>query len=307
MTKRVSSTLLAMIVMTAMAIGPAAAQSFDGEILVAAPSADEVCNLLEELGDDLAALEELAAAFEQLAGFEPELVDDADYADLGDALEGVLDANDGAWGVTAIYDGDVLLVSVIPDLSDCDAVDQADLMGPDMEPGTYLVQPSLDEYCALIEDALEDLEEELNGDPGDNGDLGDNGDVGNGDLGDLEGFLPEPVTGDDAAAYIPVADALDALLAAEDDADEATASLADDTLVIVLLPAAERCDVDDVIDDVVDEEVDEDEEDIPVPSEVRAGVSPSSSGLPLMPALALALLLGAVLLAGGAIAHRRST
>lgn len=281
--------LLAMV-----GIAPAAAQSFDGDVLVAEPSLEDVCGLFEGLEEGLEDLAELFGGLEGLEGFEPEPVDEAEFADLAAALDGLLEGD--AMSVNAVSDGQSLVVTVMPDITECEGLEGLEeLQGADdLGGGTFLIQPSVDEFCGLIEETLgglEDLDEDAMAEFGDNGDL----------AAELEGFAPEPVADDDRERFEPIGAALADLIEGSDDAAQATATSDGESLVVVLTPGIEQClDVIDIGDEVDDEGLEE----IEAPTEVPSGLGVSSNGPSLPVAMAIVGLF--LLLAGGRglMAHR---
>jgi hypothetical protein len=319
--RRLSVSVLAAMLLATVGIAPAAAQSFDGEILVAQPSLDEVCALFEDLDEDLGDLEELEDLFggmEMLEAFEPEPVDDADYADVADALRAVLDGAEDADSITAMTDGTMLSVTLMPDITQCEGLEDLDIDGGEFTGGTFLIQPTVEEYCGFFEDQFDGLTDDLDDELGDLDEdaMDDDAMDMEQDLEALEGFFPEPVGDDQRGEYEAIGAALVALLDGADEADEATASYDGETLAIALVPGIERCD--DVFEDIEDdldefeeeleedlaEDVEDDGEEVEAPTRVDSGTGVSSSGpSPLL----LVVLLGLALVTAGGLTARRTT
>lgn len=146
-------------------------------MLLAESSPEEFCALLELpfIGDFPESFEETFdgfEGFEDSEAFASRPVDDDRFTELERVPDDLLGRSEEAVAVSATIPAELhetLVVNLVPDVTRCEALAGLDLegpfLGPDLEEGTFLAQPSVEEFCAVIEGTLGTAEEEF-GAPG---------------------------------------------------------------------------------------------------------------------------------------------
>lgn len=209
---------------------------------------------------------------------------------------------------TAVYTDGALVVTVVPDITQCAGLDDLDgLNGDQLDAGVYVVEPTVEEFCGVLEETLggfQDLDEESS--VGLDGGFESLQEQFESLQEQLEGFVPQPVDGDDRARFASIGAALAEAVDTSDVAQGATAGIDGTSVTVVLMPGTQEC-----LDVPVNGEVDEidqvqEVQEIPAPTRVDSGLGVSSAG-PTAPAVmvALGLLLVAFGVSGRAWARSR--